>query len=61
MFRFGIGFDPASPEAAPRQIGFVFLEVEEVFIFIILCDREACGRFGYMEIGFVLHNLVRGS
>ena len=32
-----IGFDPASPEATPRQVGFVFPASAKWYIFIILC------------------------
>jgi len=33
FFAFEIGFDPASPEATPRQVGFVFPEPEGVVHF----------------------------
>ena len=35
--------------------GFVFLEPEGDFIFIILCEIEGCIHFVVGEIGFVLH------
>ncbi|MHC4618269.1 MAG: hypothetical protein ACYTEQ_11015, partial [Planctomycetota bacterium] len=35
--------------------GFVFREAESGFIFISLCGKAVCGRFGHKGIGFVLH------
>jgi len=42
-------------------IGFVFLDSEGGFIFIILCNIGAYTHFGFLEIGFVLHKKSPGA
>ena len=39
------------------RIGFVFPDSPLLFIFIILCGKDACAHFGLSVIGFVLHKI----
>ena len=52
FFAFEIGFDPASPEATPRQVGFVWVCIgfELAFYWLLL----ALIGFVWVRIGFVL-------
>jgi len=48
----------ASLRVCLALFGFVFLEPEDDFIFIILCFNGANVHLSIQQIGFVLHNLV---
>jgi hypothetical protein len=45
-----LGLFPSSPEATPRQVGFVLPEAERAVFFIILCGKEVCIGFCLFEV-----------
>ncbi len=53
-----MGLNPASPEATPRQVGFVIIGIVHSLLFVVRCYNITYVNLSVLDIGFVLHKTL---